>query len=238
MPILFNSVNTFVEAVGRRRDIRQWNTLDSLQCIFTGPTASVNNWIPAIGSQHPDYGNMYCSGSEVVQEAAGVTTLRTNYVGKFYWMGPVAVGSSAHWGEVSYTQFSNVNTYSTGYVDNPDGTMTAPVITYEFVSYTYSVRYLIQAATYKTISRSPNSIIGGGGGGVLNQTTYQTGRISAQSGLGLVDSTLDFLVQMIDRQVNALNNGWFEIAETWGPQPVISTTLKNIFETTITTVFG
>ena len=239
MHILFNSISTYVESVGRKRSIRRWNTLDSLECIFTGPTNSVESWIPQEGQSHPDYPTLTCDGSEVVAEAAGVTTLRTTYTGKYYGVGPVALGSSAHWGETSWTSYNNVNSYMTsGYVDNPDGSVTPPVIVFEFVSYTWACRYLIETATFKALSRSPGNIIGQTGGSVLSQITYRTGRAAAPTGLGLVVATLAFVNEMIDRQVNSLKNGWYEISETWGPEPIITTELVNVTETIVEQVFG
>lgn len=230
---IFSTIKTYVEQVGRRRSIRHWNMLDQLECIYNGPTATVEDWIPKIGQAHPEYPAMTADSIEVTRQAALITELRITYVGKFYGMGPVAVGSSAHWGESSWTTASKVTTpYSTFTQVLQGGILVSvPTTAYvpSYVSYSYVCRYLIRTATYKTISKDPNAIIGKiGNSGILSQSTWQSGQSFLDSGAGAVQSDLVFKSDMIDRQVSSLDNGWYEISESWGPQPVITSNLVNL----------
>jgi hypothetical protein len=228
MPILFNSVSTFVESVGRRRSIKHWNELDQVEMIYTGPTATVESWIPQVGAKNPYYPTMSCDGSETIAEVAGVTTLRTTYLGKFYGMGAPSVGSSEHPGEISWTTFDAVNVFiSTPAGTDSNGDPTPAVYAFEFVSYTWLCRYIITTAIYKTLSRTPTATIGGGGGSVRTLSQFRTGRVSTNNGAGMIIAELTFPVVLIDSSVNPLNNGWFEITSTWGPQPQIITTLQD-----------
>jgi hypothetical protein len=93
-------------------------------------------------------------------------------------------------------------------------------------------------ATYKALHKGIISIGGGGGGALGYRYDYMTGRISVSSGLGLVNSALTFPIQLIDSQANSLNNGWYELSETWGPRPTIFTSVFNIITDTATTVVG
>jgi hypothetical protein len=246
MSITLTNISTYVETVGRRLSLRKWNTLDSLEMVYTGPTALANDWVPKVGSICPAYPLMTCEGVELLSEVAALTTIRVTYTGKLYGMGPIALGSSVHWGESSYTKFSGqVNQYLTTAAvpesvdaNGNDVPGSPPVYTFEFVSYTYTVRYQISTATYRTISKLPYNPIGGPGGGVIFQETQQTARIGAPVGIGLIDSSLTFPNVMIDRQVTPLDNGWFEISESWGPQPTIETTLVNDPIKIYTTVFN
>jgi hypothetical protein len=220
--------------VGQQQSINQWNTLDSMTMIYTGPTSSVGNWIPAIGSQNPTYSNMLCTGSQLVREVAGVTTLRTKWVGKFYSMGAPSVGSDEHPGEISWTNYDSVNVFvstpaggTSGTQTDDSGNLIPAVYAFEFVSYTWLCRFIITTAIYKTLLRSPTPTVGGGGGSVRVLSQFQTGRVSTNNGAGMILAELTFPVVLISSSVNPLNNGWFEVTSTWGPQPQIITTLQD-----------
>jgi hypothetical protein len=231
--ILFYSVTTYVEQVGRRRSIHHANTLDTLECIYNGPTMSIEDWIPKIGQSHPDYTSMTVDSVEITNQVAYITELRVAYVGKLYGMGPVAIGESAHWGESSWTTASIVTTpyQTTTQVLNGGILQSVPTTAYvkSYVSYSYICRYQVRTATFKTITKTPDLIIGNSGNsGIFSQHTWKSGQSFLDSPTGVVQSALVFETDMIDRSVNSLNNGWYEVAESWGPQPVITSSVINL----------
>jgi hypothetical protein len=186
---------------------------------------------------------MVCDGSDVVNEVAGVTTLRTTYVGKLYDMGKPSIGSSTHQGEISWTSYAGMNTYvqtqgvqaggPKGTEKDDDGNLipaVAPVIGVEFISYTWLARYIITTAVYKTMTRNsdPNQVIGSGGGSWRVTSEFPTGRVSNTSGAGMITGHLTFPTILLDSNKQPLNNGWFELTSTWGPQPEIQVILANI----------
>jgi hypothetical protein len=241
MSVRLTNISTYVETVGRHRALTAWNTLDTLDCIFIGPTNSVDKWIPQIGSRHPTYGSMHCNGSDIVEEEGALTTLRTTYVGKFYDMGTASVGTATHQGEISWTNYDSVSVYVSvpgvpaggpnGNEKDSGGNLippVAPVNAADFVSYTWLARFIITTQIYKALTRSPASSIGGGGGTVSVTSLFRTGRVSANNGKGMIKAVLTFPTVLLDSSVNPLNNGWFEVSSTWGPQAEIVTTLVDI----------
>src|SRR5258708_26197173 len=79
--MIYNTVDSLVEQVGRTR-ARHWSELDTLTCIWTGPSWLSDN-APGIGATHPTYTNMEVNSSRKISDVAGITKIQLDYVGLF-----------------------------------------------------------------------------------------------------------------------------------------------------------
>jgi hypothetical protein len=229
MPLIFNSVTQFVETIGRRRThVSNPTQLDSLECIFTGPTELATGFVPLDLARHPQFPGMQCSGWTITNREALMAEARAQYSGKFtagagpYTTVPV-ITCQRHLGEVSYTdQFSTS--------------------AQQIETLSWTVRFTARGVTFKYLQNyrpDPNS-----NGlfasqaqpylGTENVNRFTTGRSfetgvpsgSASTGFGgHVSASLVFTNDLTDLQVSDLANGWFEVQETFLTQPHINTSV-------------
>jgi hypothetical protein len=82
------NVQTFREQPSRRRTQRV-NGFDQLTITLLGPTSSVNQWTPTLGSPHisidPDgYPNMFCTSCQELEKAGALCEIQVSYTGFMY----------------------------------------------------------------------------------------------------------------------------------------------------------
>jgi hypothetical protein len=235
MPIVFNSITQFVEQVGRRRLHRSRNTdLDTMTCIFTGPTSAVAGQIPRDRTPHPEYPFM-TSTAWTVKDGEGpmVSELTIDYVGKFE-SGPTLTNTQWHEGSISWSSYVRQisRTYTPGFTETPmdyAGRPTGPqinvqpVYTLGYLTLSYTCRYVIKSIISKYLSRGQDGYISKGIGTpeVLNQVTFITGASTANDKFGTVTASLSFK-ESTSEQINDLGNGWFEVEVATTLLPVIS----------------
>lgn len=78
--VIFSTVTQFVEQVGRRK-VWKYGDLDQMTCIWNGPVAGALNFKPQVGAKHPDYPLMFCTDSEIADQAALIAEVHATYAG-------------------------------------------------------------------------------------------------------------------------------------------------------------
>lgn len=129
MPLIFNSVQNFVEAIGRRTVRDKRNTLDRITCIFTGDSAGALGFLPANGTPHPQFPLMYCERAQILTIASLMAEVEVSYIGKLegsptgvYATAP-DISTSQHWGQSSWQTYDHTAVYG-----GPSGETFDPVI--------------------------------------------------------------------------------------------------------------
>jgi hypothetical protein len=225
MPVLFNSITQFIESVGRRTVQEKLNSLDQIDAIFTGPSAYAQAFLPAPRSPHPQFPLMYCARAEITAREGLVAVVSTSYVGKLagapggLYIGAPDIDCSRHIGSISYTTSVSVS----------------PI---QIATYSYTVRFTAKAVTFKYLT---NKVPPPGFDGyfvtqaqpylgVENLTTfktaivYSTGAPEPIPGLyeGYLTNTLVFDNDLTNVGVQDLDNGWYQVAETYQTQAYIN----------------
>lgn len=84
--LIFSTVDTFVEQVGRRKQWR-WGDLDTLVCTWNGPSAGALQFKPQVNAAHPQYPLMFCTDSQITDQAALIAEVQATYQGIIQWNG-------------------------------------------------------------------------------------------------------------------------------------------------------
>jgi hypothetical protein len=79
-PIIFDSVDTFIEAVGRRQ-VWRYAELDQMSTIFTGPSSLAMRYKPKVNQRHPEFPLMFCTDSRITRDVALVAEINATYAG-------------------------------------------------------------------------------------------------------------------------------------------------------------
>jgi hypothetical protein len=236
MPLIFNSVTRFIETIGRRRThVSRPDQLDSLECIFTGPTELATDFVPGDLARHPDFPGMQCSSWEITNKEALMAEARARYSGKFaagagLYVGVPLITTSRHLGSVSWT--TSANTSSTT-------TVGGVIITaFELVLTSFAARFTLKSATFKYLTnRAPAPDFDGrflseatpylGMDNFLQFTTARTYApgIPPSALIRNLNQTLVFENDLTDLQVNDLGNGWFDVSEVYMTQALINSSL-------------
>jgi hypothetical protein len=220
MSVIFNSVNQFVEAVGRRTVQEKPNSLDQLECIFTGPSALAIGFLPKPKSRHPVYPMMYCSRSEILAKEALVAEVRVSYVGKLsgapngVYITTPDVSRSRHLGSVSFTTTVSLS----------------PIL---LATTSYTVRYIAKAATFKYLTnQAPAANFAGNfvaaAAPLLGSTNVQSFRTSlayatGAPSSGYMQASMVFEGDLVSVDVDDLDNGWFQVSEQYLTQALVNT---------------
>jgi hypothetical protein len=239
MPLIFNSVKTFVEQIGRRRAHKSKGTeLDTMQCVYTGPTALVSKFIPLDGTPHGEFPFMISTGWDTKIGPASQSELIVDYVGKFQ-VGQVLENFSYHEGSISWSTYvgpvSRVIVprgvvsvpYQAPSVANPNPQtvfIIQEVLDTSYMTKSYVCRFTAKTCTHSIVSRSPGGAPSGGAA-ITAQTTFTTGASLSKNLFGLVSATLNF-EEHDDESVTDLGNGWFEVSVTSTMLPVIDSTVN------------
>jgi len=170
MAIIFSSVRSFVEQIGRRRTYKI-GELDQMTCIYAGPTALVDQFLPQKNSSHPIYKLMFVESSDITNQQATISEVTVNYSGVInsggqttYKTSPLLIESSISGSRDFDVAVQSV--YSTGYVagasgQGPPGTLGVGYATlYNLGVQTRTVRYVGHACVVRyqmTPQPSPNS---------------------------------------------------------------------------------
>jgi len=78
--MIFSTVTTFVEQVGRRQ-VWKYSELDNMVCIWTGPASGALQFKPKINSSHPQYPLMFVTDSEIATKEGAVAEVSVTYAG-------------------------------------------------------------------------------------------------------------------------------------------------------------
>jgi hypothetical protein len=234
MSIIFNSVTDFVEQVGRRR-VHKSKTidLDTMSCVFTGPTWRVGQYIPRDRTPHPDFAFMTSTGWSVRDIEAGVSELSIDYVGKFE-SGPIMTDTQWHEGSISWSSYVGqiARTYTPGFTSlpatGPTGELIGatiiidPQVAIGYLTLSYLCRYVVSSIISRYLSRGGSGFVNEGIGDpqVTNQVRYITGANSANDKFGSVTAELVF-EKTVNEQISDLGNGWFVVEVTTTLVPVI-----------------
>jgi hypothetical protein len=227
MPLLFNSVKTFVEQVQRRRTHKSNPLqLDTVECIFTGPDGTVTTSVPGDLAQHPEYTGMRCTSWDIVRQVAECAEYRAQYTGKLNagsgpYVGPPLIKRSRHLGEVSYSTSASVTSTqikTTGF-------------TVRFTAFGVTFTYLsnrLPAANFAGNFAGPAGAYLGTDNLTQFQTglSYATGAPTFDAGLGYggyISTTLVWSNDLTDVQVDDQGNGWWQISEIFLTQPHLNT---------------
>jgi hypothetical protein len=96
--MIFSTVTAFVESVGRRI-IYRFSELDQMRCIYTGPNALADAFLPPVNAPHAVYPLMFVTASEVTKREATIAEVTVTYEGKIngnspYVTAPITTESS------------------------------------------------------------------------------------------------------------------------------------------------
>jgi hypothetical protein len=229
--MIFSSVDSLIESVGRTR-ARKWSELDTLTCLWTGPSWLSDN-APGIGATHPTYTNMELNASRKLSDVAGITRIQLDYVGLFDGggMGPIAHGSSGNEGELEYQEPISVNTFQWIAGANSvfyQGSPVDKIYTWKVYTRSYVIRYFSLNNTFRYVRKGSGGPIGGGGsilsssirpaGG--SQTTYAQGTLFAPFGgieyylgLGPWNYSEDTFCSSFTEE--PISPSWYRCSETW-----------------------
>jgi hypothetical protein len=237
MPVLFNSVDQFVEQVGRRRVHKRKSTeLDSMDCIFTGPKNLVSSAIPLDGTPHPTYPMMTSTGWEVTEKEALYCELRISYTGKFQ-LGVPLISQSWHEGSISWSSYIGQvsKAISPGYTVPPQYGPTGMQITagavipantgIGYLTISYAARFTIEVISTTYLTQNPGTLTPKQLASVTHMTQWTTGAALSNNKFGTVVSTLEF-ENHVDETVTDLGNGWFEDTYVANILPVINSTVN------------
>lgn len=232
--MIYNTVDSLIEAVGRTR-ARKWSDLDTLTCIWTGPTA-LSDTVPGMGATHPVYTNMEVNASRKIQDVAGITKIELQYVGLFDGgsMGPVAKGSSSNEADFEYQQMEATDTgiiYSQQGAFDPTTNQFGPtqnLYLWKMYTRTSVIRYNSLNATFRYVAKNATAPRFGGGT-IINASTRPGGQsspvyaVGGQSGpardlnyylgFGPFGFAVDNYCSSF--QAEPISPSWFRVSETW-----------------------
>jgi len=236
--MIYNTVDSLIEAVGRTRT-RHWSELDTLTCIWTGPTALADN-APGIGATHPVYTNMEVNQSRKIADVAGITRIELTYVGLFDGgsIGPVAQGSSSNEAELEYQQTEAVNTGlfwaspglfnpTTGQIDYGSGGQHF-LYMWKLFTASFVVRYNSLNSTFRYVAKGASGPRFGGGS-IINAHTRPAGQSSPVYAVGDAGGPQRGLNYYLgfgpfgfatdnycsSFQADPISPSWFRCTETW-----------------------
>jgi hypothetical protein len=226
MPIIYNSVTQFVETIGRRAVQEKPNTLDTLDCIFTGPAELALSFLPRPKTPHPEFPLMYCQRAEILSRAALVAEVKTSYIGKLagapsgiYATAP-EIQRNSRTGSISYT-----TTYST-----------SPI---QLATASYTIRYTAKSVSFKYLTNHPNPPAKFASAatpylGTTNLLTFQSAPLVYSTGTGVLiagvwsgylNNTLVWQNDLTNFGVYDLDNGWYEVTENYTTQPHVNSSV-------------
>jgi hypothetical protein len=223
MSITLVNINTFIESIGRRTVQEKLNSLDTLDCVFIGPAAIANAFLPLPRARHPQYPLMFCSRAEITSKDAALAEIHCSYVGKLagapngIYVTTPDIHLSSRIGSISYT-----TTYST-----------SPI---QLATASYTVRYTAKSVSFKYLTNQSNPRARFASQatpylGTTNLLTFQSAPLSYSTGTGVLiagvwggylNNTLVWQNDLTDFEVNDLDNGWYEITETFTTQPYVN----------------
>jgi hypothetical protein len=239
MSVILTNIHGFVEQVGLRRTHKAKTTdLDTMECVFVGPTSLEANAYPVDGTPHGEFPMMRSTGWNFARKEAGLSELQVSYVGKL-WFGTPLVSAAWHQGSVSWTTYTQqvskvlqapwhtagqwYNGFQIVAPANFPGAFSTSYLSISYVCY-----YMAATVTRSYLSMNPQ----GGGleslggpdpavlGGVKNKIQYTTGCSLSDNRVGLVSATLEFIVKS-EISASAIGNGWYEVSETISNVPQI-----------------
>jgi hypothetical protein len=225
MPLIFNSVTQFIEAIGRRTVKDKRNTLDRIDCIFTGDSAGALDFLPANGTPHPSFPLMYCEKAQIVTEAALMAEVRVSYIGKLigspsgiYRTTP-DINRSRHLGSVSYSTTQSIATWLLS------NTSWVVRFTAKGVSFRYLTNEVLPSDFdgYFAVQAEPYL-------GVENVQSFRAGLSYAAGGpaSGFVQATLVYNNELVDLSVQDLDNGWYDVTESYITQAYADTVIVGV----------
>ena len=226
MAVFFNSVSSFVEAVGRRTTNDKRNTLDRITTIWTGPSAGALAFTPANGTPHPEFPLMLCEKSSILAMAGLVAEVRVDYIGKLaggsdtgiYRTTP-DINRSRHLGSISYSTTASLS----------DILLATTSWVVRFTAKSVSFRYLTNEVLdpdfdgYFVSEATPYL-------GVENVVAFRAG-LSYATGApssGYVQSTLTYENVLDSLNVEDQDNGWYTVTENFITQAYIDTEVVGV----------
>jgi hypothetical protein len=228
--MIFNSVRSFVESVGRTRTSTQ-GQLDQMLVKWTGPTRLADSQAPGVGSYHSVFTAMQAQTVRKIGEVAGITTLEVEYRGKFNGQkvptfGNVTIEVGASEGEIEYTRPFAMIAQSTG-------TPSAPSALFKVGLRTLVRRFVGLSTTYHyTLNPKPAQKPSGPlfGAGLGPEFTSSQDRFAGESSVTYVSNPepafLDFLrgsgtsIPVADLYCSGYSavptsQDWYQVTETW-----------------------
>jgi len=145
--MIFSTVTTFVEQVGRRL-VWRYAELDNMICIWTGPASGALGFKPQINSPHPQYPLMFVTDADIVTKEGAVAELSVTYVGIIqtkgqsnYYTPPVVSLSPVQGSRDFIRGWSYVSSYQTKDIFG-DGSVIEYIPQYTGGTQTTTVRYV------------------------------------------------------------------------------------------------
>jgi hypothetical protein len=80
MAIQLINCQTYREQPGRRR-VFTWGKFDAMSTVLIGPVAYLDQWIPQVGSSHPDYPGMFVQNCTAIEKSGVLQSIAVNYMG-------------------------------------------------------------------------------------------------------------------------------------------------------------
>lgn len=195
--LIFSTVAQFVLQPERTKVVTKRDNLDTLAEVYTGPAGGEDSFIPAIGSQHPNYNLMTLISGNTKQMPALVVEVTLNYQGKL-----------ANSGTGRYTSVPTISRY-----------WQEGEIGYEEGYYTYSHRYTGRCVTINYIT---NNIPSGNESNLglakefLGFTNEWKQLVSINPGGGFTVSQLPIKkMTCTDVRIEDQGDGWFKVTETY-----------------------
>lgn len=224
----FSTVTRFYEQVGRRQVHKKPNELDTLDCVFIGPSSLASYTVPADLAIHPDFPSMVCIGWEIINREALIAEVRVSYSGKLtthgvYYTEPEI---STEWHETTLGWSTSImqNTYPQ-YVDfrNP-GPITVVTITIN-----YLMKYTAKSISFRTLTNEKpapglNSLYSGqidSWLGVLNEQFFINGFRQKKTDFA-AKIGLTYQNDQVNHAVRYLDNGVWEETETYQTRAYIA----------------
>jgi len=239
--MIFSTVTTFIEQVGRRLTWR-YSELDNMICIWTGPASGALGFKPSVNSPHPEYPLMFVTDAQILHEAAEIAEVSVTYVGVIqtkgqspYYTEPVVTINPCQ-GSRDFIETFVVEDQPAEWAMVDDGSGGYTVVghdaTYAYGSQSICVRYIGAgvAVRYMAYPKPPAHAIHDSLGKasvyweILSTTygprtyaafglsNYQANFQASQMGGGIPPLFAAFL------GANANQRGrWWEVTETYGP---------------------
>ena len=203
--MIFNSVRSFVESVGRTR-VSTRGQLDQLLVKSTGPTNLVDRIAPGSNAVHPLYPGMQVQTVRKIGEVAGVTTLEADYRGRFDGnknpsFGDVLIEVSSNEGEIEFQQsFFTIGT-----------AVTIRSFVRRFVGVSTTYRYVLNPKP--AIKPGGPLFQSGLGPEFYSHVDRLTGQ--SQSSGSLVNTSLLADLYLSSYQASPVSQDWYQVTETW-----------------------
>jgi hypothetical protein len=228
--MIFNTVKTFVESVGRERTSTR-GELDQLRIKYTGPTSLADQFAPGMNATLLQYPGMQVQTVRKIGDVAGITNLEVDYRGRFDAkhkpdFGDVLIEVSSAEGEIEYQQIFSALVESTGTPSAPAGLYKVGLRTQilRFVGLSTTYRYVMNP---KPAQKPTGPLFGDGiGPGFISQNTRFGGE-------GSVTYTFDPNPLVAYMQTQHLESApvadlycsayqavptsqdWYQVVETW-----------------------